>query len=1118
MIRAIVARSTRVRLDAARAFAESHERGGLLLIAANRECADDFARQLARGRGATLGIERFSFWQLVSRFARPALARDERAIASTLAAEAIAARVAFLATKERLLPRLGAVRRFPGFPRVLAKTLRDLRLAGLSESELGADPDLAEIRVLLRLYETELARAQLADRADLLRLAAAAISHPENASLRTGASLVLDVPIATVLERRFALALWEGAGEVVITVPEGEHETLRALSELGSVTVERLAEPPAERHERLAPAALDRLRTYLFSDVQPPAGTMDDTVRLFSAPGEGRECIEIARRVLEAAGTDVRFDDVAVFLRAPDTYATLLETAFRRASIPTYFARGTKHPDASGRAFLALLGCRSDRLSARRFAEYLSFAQVPTLGASGAPPTNRESWAVPVDETLSGPVQLSFFDSPSESEEPIPDASPDRAIAGAPATNAALDSEDEPALEGTLRAPWKWEEYLVEAAVIGGKDRWERRLRGLENEFRRQLEATKREDPESPRVSAITRELANLGHLERFALPVINLLDGLPSSAAWGSWLGELRRLAPMVLRKPERVLGVLADLEPMSAVGPVTIHEVRDVLTERLSSLEREPPSSRFGRVFIGTLDQARGRTFRLVFAPGLAERVFPQRPREDPLLLDTFRRALSASLETQEERVQAERQLLRLALGAAEESVVLSYPRLDVTEARPRVPSFYGLDVVRAIQGRVPDIDTFERDAASATDARLAWPAPSDPDRAIDAVEHDLAVLGPLVAGRTAVASKGRARYLLELNPHLARALRARYKRWRASGWTSADGLAQASEELAPILAAHRPAIRAYSATALQHFAGCPYRFLLSAIHQLEPLPRAVPLIRMDALTRGSLFHEIQADVFRSLREAELLPLAPNRLAEAETILEKSVTRLAAAMSEELAPAIPRIWEDEVDGLRGDLRLWLRRLTDESATWVPRHFELTFGLRDPGGPPEDRYPDVVTLPGGWKLRGAVDLVEEHNGDGTLRVTDHKTGKDFTRVGLVIGGGEILQPVLYGLAVENILRRPVRESRLYFVTSRGGFVERTVPLDERAKNYGREVLEIVDRAVVAGTLFAYPKPDGCAYCDFRVVCGPTEERRTRTRKDLRAPHVQEIEELRRLP
>ena len=171
-----------------------------------------------------------------------------------------------------------------------------------------------------------------------------------------------------------------------------------------------------------------------------------------------------------------------------------------------------------------------------------------------------------------------------------------------------------------------------------------------------------------------------------------------------GRWLDRAVALAGRALRRPDRVLETLASLRPMAEVGPVTIEEVRDVLRDRLVMLDWETRGRRYGRVFIGTPHQARGRSFRVVFVPGLAERVVPQRPHEDPLLLDE-RRAGIGGLVNQDARKNAERLLLKLAIGAATDRVYLSYPRLDVAETRVRVPSFYALDVVRAITGEIPD-----------------------------------------------------------------------------------------------------------------------------------------------------------------------------------------------------------------------------------------------------------------------------------------------------------------------------------------------------------------------------------------------------------------------------
>src|SRR5207247_317493 len=236
---------------------------------------------------------------------------------------------------------------------------------------------------------------------------------------------------------------------------------------------------------------------------------------------------------------------------------------------------------------------------------------------AGAPPVNRAVWTAPEDETLGPAVE-------GERAASLKAPSPDTSGSQGP------DADDHPVVEGTLRAPWRWEQLLVESAVIGGKDRWRRRLAGLEAEYRARLARFREEEPDSPRAAAIERDLQNLEHLRRFAIPVIERLTALPGRGTWGEWIAALEKLAPIVLRWPERVLTVLAALRPLDVIGPAALGEVRDVLAGELTTLAERPSSDRYGRVFVGTIEQARGRSFEVVFLPGLAERIFPQKPRE--------------------------------------------------------------------------------------------------------------------------------------------------------------------------------------------------------------------------------------------------------------------------------------------------------------------------------------------------------------------------------------------------------------------------------------------------------------------------------------------------------
>ena len=102
------------------------------------------------------------------------------------------------------------------------------------------------------------------------------------------------------------------------------------------------------------------------------------------------------------------------------------------------------------------------------------------------------------------------------------------------------------------------------------------------------------------------------------------------------------------------------------------------------------------------------------------------------------------------------------------------------------------------------------------------------------------------------------GRARYLFRLNPGLRRTLVARWARWKRA-WSSHDGLCEIDEATRTMLAAHRLRARPYSPSSLQHFAVCPYKFLLASVHRLHlrdeiepPVERMDPLTRVDCSTR--------------------------------------------------------------------------------------------------------------------------------------------------------------------------------------------------------------------------------------------------------------------------
>jgi hypothetical protein len=1079
---AVTSANNHRRIERAREWLEKREPGEeVLIVGSSLDGPSELVRQTARLKGAAFGWHRMTLAQLAGAVAMPALASRGLAPLSSLGAEAIVARLVHGLKEASGLGRYAAVAATPGFPRSIARVIGELRLAKLQPDAVAAVAnDLAK---LLSAYEGELAEAKLTDWAGVLVAATGEAHRSAHHRLVGLPILLLDPCCDNQAELNFLDALAARAPAMFVTLPAGDRQTVSRIRDGLRIPIEDLdTAGGAAQPTTIEAATLANLQRFLFTSVAAPAGAdSDHNVQVFSAPGEGRECVEIARRVLQLAQRGTPLDRIAVLLRSPEVYRGDLEEAFRRADIPVHVARGAVRPDPAGRAFCSLLWCAAEGLSARRFAEYLSLGEAADATPTGEPPDPRP--------------RSDLWSAPDQEHVPLPTTNEDHQHPSLQSPGAA-GRNGEAVNEGQLRAPRRWERLLTEAAVIGGRDRWRRRLDGLANDIALRLEELGEED--EAQSAALRRTLDDLAAFASYALPLIEELDRLPAAASWGEWLDRLGTLATRALRNPERVLAVLAELAPMGPVGPVPLSEVLIVLADLLLEVAAPPSPHRHGKVFVGPIASSRGMSFEAVFVPGLAERMFPRRIVEEPILLDALRDRIDGGLATNQTRLEGERFQLMQAASAADHRICFSYPRLDLEHGRPRVPSFYALEAVRAAQGKLPDFAELTRRAETATIARLGWPAPSDPADAIDNAEHDLAILGRLLADDREHA--GAARYLLTANPYLARALRARYQRWSKS-WTPADGLLSRSETIRIVMARHSLGARSYSPTALQNYARCPYRFFLQTVHGLAPREVAEAIEQLDPLQRGSLIHDVQFELLALLRQQGLLPVRPGNLALARQRLDQVLAKVAARHRDDLAPAIERVWEDGIAAISADLREWLRRASEDNSGYVPRHFELSFGLEHR---PERRQADPRSVPAavgldcGIQLRGSIDLVEHHP-SGDLRVTDHKTGKVEGRRGQVIGGGKTLQPLFYALAAEKLFagQAAVTSGRLYYCTSAGDFAEYLVPLSDYGRALAVEIAQAVGDAVARPFLPAAPDKRECDRCDFRVVCGPYEEVRS---------------------
>ena len=1027
----------------------------LLVVAHSLDAARDLLRAATLKLHATFGWALESLTSLSTRLAALPLAERGLAAATPLALEAVCVRAVAQLKGCLQLGRFAAVADRPGLPPALLRTFTDLALADVDGARLANEcPELA---TAFELYRQLLEQLSLADRSDVIRAAMGVVRAKATAG-ELEAVCLYDLAPKTKLERELVSLLSVAAPGSFVTYATGESPT-----------------PDGAAETRAVGTALHRLQAQLFTPSEA-RGAEDGSVSIFSAPGESRECVEIARGILDETAKGVPFDRIAILLRSPFHYRTHLVEALRRAAIPAHFTRGTVRPEPSGRALLVLLRCAAEGLSAVRFAEYLS------LGVAPAPPTRVDgepasSPGLPVTDdvmaALLGREPSGWSPSPTEA--------------------------DEAAIMLQSQFPRRWEALLVDAAVVGGAERWRRRLDGLEQELTQ--EAAQADDPTSAQ-----RKLVALRALAAFALPLIELLAALPSSANWGQWLDVLSELAARAINPPEAVQAALAELSILRDVGPISLTEVRTVLGERLGEMQLPAVTSRGGQVLVASVEEARGRVFDAVFVPGLAEKLFPQRVVEDPLLSDRSRAHIDDSLETQVGRVHRERQALRVAVGCARKRLILSYPRFESDKARPRVPSFYALEAIRAAEGVLPGFAALARRADAASATRMGWPAPELADAAIDESEYDLATLRVLLSGRKAEA-EGAARYLVTENRTLGRALQARARRWRPE-WRNVDGLVDPSAEARTVLAARYQELqrRGFSVTTLEKFAACPYRFYLASVVGLRPRDTVKQVEELDPATRGSLFHEIVHQVALELKARTRLTLA--EAPQAEAVSDRVIEQVTEKWREKLAPAIERVWQDAVEDLRLDVRYWLRELLQSD--WQVMKLELPFGL-DGGVDDEDAGP--VMLDSGLSLRGRIDAIEERQGE--LRATDYKTGEAPAASNAIISGGSALQPALYALAIEKLFpSRRVIGGNAYYCTARGGFTRRPVELDEWTRKAADEVARAIAGAFSEAFFPAAPAQDACERCEFRVGCGPYERERVALKQPTR---LEGLDKLRRV-
>jgi len=583
-------------------------------------------------------------------------------------------------------------------------------------------------------------------------------------------------------------------------------------------------------------------------------------------------------------------------------------------------------------------------------------------------------------------------------------------------------------LAGHLTPSSHWDALSVQLGIVGGQEQWLTRLEGVAS------------DPTHERRQRTAQQSL------AFMKQLISLLGGLPDEAGWNEYGTKLVRAFRALGGKNEAVVACVEELAELEVFQPrVPFDTFAEYCQKSLESAMDQPEKFQGGGIFAGDVMSARGLSWPLVIVPGLVEKRFPRVIREDPLLLDDERARVSTELPRKLGGYDEERLLFSLAVAAAREELVLSWPRLEPATSRPRLASFLLLEHAGATS--FPDLEK---------QARII---PLSPIRAVDEPlterEFDLAALESL---------GDRSPYLRQVSPLLADGVTNVHTRWRERQLTAYDGLLTTPEALKLLRSRFDLEKLIISTTSLEDFFGCPFYYFQKHVLGIESWEEPEAALSINALDLGSLYHSILEDYYKS-RARDVVAVAEKHFREFE---RRGVT------------GYPTVWEIKKQVVVEELSAFVERDRATAAGWQPAKFEEEF--------------NGIAVAPPIRLRGKIDRIDLHDDGSRARVLDYKTGKQPRGVrDDSLAGGEALQLPLYILAAQQLLPKATVESASYlYFTLRGGY--RTVIFSRSALDEQRAALtHLLDTAATmirSGVFAQHATVEGCRRCDFRPICG----------------------------
>ncbi len=598
-------------------------------------------------------------------------------------------------------------------------------------------------------------------------------------------------------------------------------------------------------------------------------------------------------------------------------------------------------------------------------------------------------------------------------------------------------------------------------------------------------------------------------------------LDALPQRATLPDWAEAWERLAKEtgLLRAVDqdivawqRLMKVLADSGKLAGwlhCSPTEMDRrtAFETLLDILGSDLLDSSDDESGRVRVLSATSVRSLRIPHLFLAGLSEKVFPPPDREDRLYGEQeCLRLIDAGLPlvARTERTRDEMLLFYEAVTRATERLYLSYPALDEA-AQPLLPSPFLGQLEQAFgPGQITRVEQTDLSPVPRDDEPLSA-AEFRVKAVATALEGNVALLAGLMGGGGLAASAASSR--------IAAGLKLLYSRQDRERFGPTEGVlrgATARRELAAEFSAQRT----YSATELERYAYCPFRFFMERILKIEPVEDLA--LEFDVLGRGRVAHEVLADFHRRVNRRLGRPASP---------LELDTEEFDALVAEAVQNSLPPEPSNPVKAAMREIdrRLvveWMSRYREQvekyDAQWkgfdtppVPELFEVAFGRGNEGPPSTDKPLEFLREGETIRISGRIDRVDVGvvAGRGVFNVLDYKTGGSVRVKPESVRAGTTLQLPLYSLAAMELLLadrdmlpwragywyvrddgyKPRQALRMYFDDD--GRIELDPTWEELRAGLGDTVAELV-HAMRRGCFPVCCADDRCTgRCPYGTVC-----------------------------